>query len=95
MCASPFHVKHVAVVFIGGREPFQYARGVDPAAVRRPHVAAQVLVVEEAEDRDQLALDCVRAQGFRGQHALDLVLPRRQIEAAMTSKARTLKRYYI
>ena len=72
---SPFHVKHVAVVFHGGREPFQDARGVDPAAVRSPNVVAEVLFIEEAEDRHQLALDCVGAQRSRGEHVLDLVLP--------------------
>ena len=92
---SPFHVEHFAVVFHGGREPLQDARGVDPAAVRRPHVVAEVLLVEEAEDRHQLALDGVGAQGSRGYHILNLILPRRHIEAAVAPKAEILDQNYL
>lgn len=61
----PFHVKHDAIVFHGGSEPIQNAGDVDPAAVRRPHVVGEVLLLEEAEDRDELALDGSRVQGSR------------------------------
>ena len=50
-------------------------------------VAAEAVLVEEVEDRHQFALDCVRAQGSRRDHFLDLVLPRGHVEAAETPEA--------